>query len=379
MQAAAPTRAEKRVVKNAAQPIRRRLSFWIAYLSVATVVVLLAVEGITRVLGLAPPLVREYQGFVADPYLPYKPRPLSTLAGRSASDEFDFEYSHNSLGFRDVEHAPAKSDGVFRILALGDSFTYGVGAPFEQTYLSVLEKMLNVRGGEHPTVEIIKAGIPNYFPETERLVLEHYGLRFAPDLVLVAFLPNDVIDTYHGLQAVKVSKLGYLTTRYARQLGETGTWLYVHSHLARVVLRRYVAYRMSRGNRDRWPEVYKADGYHERDWREVESQYRRMIELAGANNAKIAFVHIPQDDPWQDRDSYPPGRLSKWCAEQRVTFIDTLGPMKSALGRSPGPEGPGPPGSEALYWQKDRHCTPAGYRVISETLYRALSDEGLVP
>jgi len=75
----------------------------------------------------------------ATPTLPYLPRPLSVSSGRSSTDEYDFEYRHNSVGFRDGEHAQEKADGVFRILGLGDSFTYGVAAKLEETYLYLLE------------------------------------------------------------------------------------------------------------------------------------------------------------------------------------------------------------------------------------------------
>ena len=74
-----------------------------------------------------------------------------------------------------MEHAYAKDESVFRILGLGDSFTYGVGADFEQTYLYLLEKMFNERAGKHPSVEIIKAGIPRYYSEPELILLNEYG------------------------------------------------------------------------------------------------------------------------------------------------------------------------------------------------------------
>ena len=126
------------------------------------------------------------------------------LEGRNATDEFDYSYRHNSVGFRDVEHALSKPDGVFRILGLGDSFTYGAGAAFEETYLYRLEAMLDQRTGDHPTVEIIKAGISRFYPESERILFEQYGVHYSPDLVVIGFVPNDVIDACLGIDAVTV-------------------------------------------------------------------------------------------------------------------------------------------------------------------------------
>lgn len=180
---------------------------------VATFLTLCLLEAGLRILRLAPALPVQWAGYVADPVLPFKPRPLSVVAGRTV-DGFSFEYRHNSYGLRDTEHAQEKAPGVFRIVGLGDSFTYGAGAAFEDTYLVRLETMLNASAHPRRTVEIIKAGVPRFFPEPARQMLEQYGLAFRPDLVLVEFHPNDVIDTALGRDAIAVSpEGGYLVSR----------------------------------------------------------------------------------------------------------------------------------------------------------------------
>jgi hypothetical protein len=319
-------------------------------------------EYTTRLLRLAPPLP-QIQG-VADAYLPYKPPPLSTTAAQTA--EYHCEYQHNSLGLRDVEHPLAKPEGVFRILGLGDSFTYGIGVPVQQTYLSQLEQLLNQRGGQHPKVEIINAGIYRYFPEPERLWLEHYGLAYAPDLILVGFVPNDVLDTHLGIEAVTVEHF-YLVTREAQALGPLGHWLYLHSHVARIVLGSYVSHRIQINYHPRRKEVYKANGYHENDWQRIEQEYAKMKRLADSINARLAIVHIPQQGPWKKQHSYPARRLAEWSARNGIQFIDTLPAMKEY------------PAQEALYYKKDGHCRPAGHTVIARTLFTELIGKGLVP
>lgn len=339
------------------------------YVVALALIVLLVPEMMVRILGIAPSAAPAVRGYVKDPSIGYKPRPNSVYSGRSASGEFNCQHAHNHLGFRDVEHSETKPPDVFRILGLGDSFTYGVGAPFEQTYLFQLEERLNARTGVHPKVEIIKEGIPKFFPHAERLTLEHYGLRFSPDLVLVGFLPNDISDTAQGLDSVEITKDGIMVTQKAASLGTMGRWLFMHSHAARIVLRRYVAWLMQR----RYPifreDIYKADGRHEADWRKAEEELARIAELCSRSGATFVLLYIPQSIPPFDdaAAAYPPARLANWARANGAYFIDTLPAFRSAEG------------SDRLHWPRDGHCTPAGYGVIAETVCEELLRHGLVP
>jgi lysophospholipase L1-like esterase len=344
------------------------MKFKILYLLFTAILVLLFLEVSIRLLHLAPKIGQANLNYVKDPYLPFKQKPFSVVSGRSRTNEYDYVYKHNSLGFRDVEHSIEKPDGVFRILGLGDSFTYGQGASFEETYLYRLEKMLNEREGDHPRVEIIKAGMRRYFPEVERIFLERYGLRYQPDLILVAFVPNDVIDTFLGIDAVTVDEKGrFLKDKKARDVGKIGNWLYLHSHLCRIILHKYITYRNIKNRQYRFSEIYKPNGFHEKDWRKLEDEYKKMIKIANQANIPIVFIHIPQIGPWDDSSSYPARRLSDFCSKQGVIFIDVLPAMKEAAKQ------------DVLYWEIDGHCNGAGYRVIAETIFSTLTEKGLVP
>ena len=323
------------------------------------------VETAARLFSLAVPEQGVYANYVTDAYLPYKPKPSSRLIGRT--DEFVYDYRHNSFGFRDVEHSIRKKEGTFRILALGDSFTYGAGVAFEETYLHRLEATLNRRAGSHPRVEVIKAGMPRYFPEPERLLLEKYGVQFQPDLVMVGFLPNDVVDSYQGLDAVTVDKSGYLMTREAEALGRLGMQVYRHSHFGRLLLRKYVDWRIGRNY---WPQedvLFQSGGFHERDWVKIENEYDRMAAISDSIGAKLVIIHIPQKGPWTEKSRYPATRLSGWAAKRDVDFTDLLPAMERASAR------------ERLYYERDGHCTPVGHAVIAQELFRHLTDRNLIP
>ncbi|HMK23723.1 MAG TPA: GDSL-type esterase/lipase family protein [Terriglobales bacterium] len=348
----------------------RRVEQWLVASVVTVVLSLLLTEGGVRILGLAPSLPLSH--YTTDPYLPFKTRPLARTTGRAATGEYDYDYRHNSFGFRDIERPPHKpKEDVFRILALGDSFTYGAGVPFEATFLSRLERMLNARPEKHPPIEIIKAGIPRFFPEPERLLLEHYGWSFEPDLVLVVFVPNDVIDTYYGMKALTVCD-GFLLTSYAaRLLGSCPNpvfLLYKSSHAFRLLLSRVVSYRLERDRPVHWSEIYKANGFHEKDWQEVERQYTQMVQLAQRNRVRIDFIHIPMEEGLSiPSGAYPAERLLAFAEQHKVPFFDTLPALKTAAATGP------------VYWRRDGHPNERGHQVIAETLYRALTQQGALP
>jgi lysophospholipase L1-like esterase len=342
-------------------PHFRSWRFALVYGLFVAVTVGAGVEIAVRLMHLAPPLNQQFPGMVPDPYLPYRPSPNG-----------------------DVEHGTEKPPGTFRILGLGDSFTYGTGAAFEDTYLVHLEELLNQRPANHlannpannlannlannPKVEVIKAGIPRYFPEPERLFLEHYGLAFKPDLVIVTFVPNDIIDTHMGIDAVKPSDDGFLMTREASELGRLGHWLFLHSHAARMALTKWVAHRIWMKDPIFWSDIFVANGRHEKSWQRVEKEYRRMADLAGNRGARLVIVHIPERGPWKGPNAfYPATRLSAWAAANGALFIDTLPALAAASS------------SEKLYWNIDPHCNAAGYRVVAEAVSRGLTEHGLVP
>ena len=187
-----------------------------------------------RVIELAPKVDKHFRDdspYVAAKNVPYLLRPNHTIDTLSPTGEFRVVIHSNSAGFRDSEHSQTKAKNVYRILGLGDSFTMGAGVLFEDTWLAVLEKMLNKREGPHPTVEIIKAGLGGFYPEVERLLLRHHGLSYNPDFLIVGFNTTDIEDTARGVDEIKIHD-GYLKTSFARRMGWLGTFAYLNSHLA---------------------------------------------------------------------------------------------------------------------------------------------------
>ena len=100
----------------------------------------------------------------------------------------------NALGLRDDRPLASKKPGTFRVLALGDSMTYGMGVEREAAFPALLESQLAKRLAPRE-VEVVNAGVPCWGQWEETAFLEHRAGALTPDLVLLQFtVANDVLD-----------------------------------------------------------------------------------------------------------------------------------------------------------------------------------------
>jgi lysophospholipase L1-like esterase len=126
-----------------------------------------------------------------DQYIGWKGIPDGEEMFRFGSISVDIKM--NSQGFRDKERNYEKGKDVFRILVLGDSFTEALQVRLEQTFPYILEEKLN--SAINKRFEVINLGISGFGTAQEYLTLKHYGLKYQPDFVILAFfIGNDFID-----------------------------------------------------------------------------------------------------------------------------------------------------------------------------------------
>lgn len=125
--------------------------------------------------------------------------------------EFSFTVKTNSLGFRDREFSSQKTART-RILALGDSFTYGWGVEIDQSWPKVLERRLRDGGLD---VEVANLGRPAGSPRSYADIAERAVPLLKPDLLIVAVLQGDDLAQME-LPPPPESKLGQNEDREAR-------------------------------------------------------------------------------------------------------------------------------------------------------------------
>lgn len=207
----------------------RRLAARAALLALSTLLALGLAELAARALGLAPEVgalqVSSPAGeFVSspDPVLRYVPRP-------GAADI-------NAHGLRDRERELAKAPGVTRVLLLGDSVAYGFCNERGPLPLSAL---LNARLEEAlgPGFEVLNFGVSGYNAYQEVRLLRVSGLRFEPDVVLVAAVANDNGDASMELEALQALD-GWREERALARWGHGRALM--RSHLARMLAARWL-------------------------------------------------------------------------------------------------------------------------------------------
>jgi lysophospholipase L1-like esterase len=97
----------------------------------------------------------------------------------------------NDLGLR---HAwPLNESNSLRILAIGDSFTFGPYVTNEDTWPGWLQSILRQRLNRDD-IEVLNAGIGGYTIEDQIAYFRDKGHVLAPDIVILAFYVNDISD-----------------------------------------------------------------------------------------------------------------------------------------------------------------------------------------
>jgi hypothetical protein len=144
---------------------------------------------------IAPNLVRSFK---ESPWYIFTMKP--NYDGFSHAEGFLYRYKTNSQGYRDDEISLGKD--VIRILALGDSFTFGWGVDRPHTYPDVLESLLN-RDDELKAnfpgkrFDVINAGFhAGNYPPSYYLYLKHEGFALRPHFIIMQWISNDVGDFF---------------------------------------------------------------------------------------------------------------------------------------------------------------------------------------
>ena len=197
--------------------------------------------------------------------------------------EFDSDVSINALGLRG--QLPDLNKPL-RILILGDSFAFGYGVNDDESFPARLEKLL--QHTHQVAATVINAGHSGYDTRRELGFLQAYAPNFRPNIVLIAFVLNDVLSNSgkFWFNAVPDGWLRYFPLR------GTATFL---SYL----IRNPSELMFKLGFNDDYPytgndslECLRPSGCKE-DWQVTEHLLKQIVISARSMNASPVIVHIP--------------------------------------------------------------------------------------
>lgn len=345
---------ERRYDKGMSRPLKRKL----LYLGMLLIPFLL-VEALVRWSGKAPKLL-DLPFFEQAEGLPYLHRRHYILSGMNRTGEFELEAQVNSQGFLDTEWDAPKPPGRRRILMLGDSFTGGTGRKNARFYVNEVERILREQWGAD-RIELINFGVGGYFTKVESQLLQLRGWQMEPDAVVLNVTITDIIDTYRGVEAIRLSRTGLLRARHEEALGPLGTACFIHSHALRLFLKETVLNRQAFIMGDDLGEAYKPGGKHEPQWLEVLQEIERIHLMCQGRGIPFFLVYIPQPPAWEPGMDFPDRRLAAFAADKGFPYFSVLEPIR-LLAHS----------GAMVSYPKDGHYTDAGEEVLSREVAREL-------
>jgi lysophospholipase L1-like esterase len=331
--------------------------------------------------------------------------------GIRVTKEFETHIKINSKGLRDKNYDYEKTDGIKRIVVLGDSMAEGAQVEENERFTEVLENSLL------KNTQIINTGVSGYSNSQELLFLKNEGMKYNPDIVLVAFcISNDVRDnmenvtTWDPTQGRPVFILNdnelTLTNVPVPQKKENVTLFLVFK---RYMARHFHSYAFIstkismnpnllnffkkigiagaiRENPPRKPDLYSntcTPKLHY-GWNLTKAILKEMNAVAKENNSKTLIVLIPSKEQvykenWDRIKRYytlndqnynlskPNDVLVEFGEESDIPFLDLLPEFRKYAEND-----------EQLYFKIDGHWNANGHKHAAELIYDKLIEEELI-
>lgn len=311
----------------------------------------------------------------------------------------------NAFGFNDVEFEEARSPGKLRVMALGDSFAYGL-VSYPLNVLTLLEAHLQKLSGQ--SLELYNFGVPASGVWDYETLLTHAFPRFLPDLVLVhLYLGNDPPDLFHGFDDFPLSHwsdrhsfaaafignaltlLGFsrrpddatVVDREAQLLPAIGGGPVTAEALPTESQPAYTREGYRRVLEDEMGRLFVGGGVAERDerWGKVYAALLRMQTFVRERHSAMVVVLYPsrlqidsdlyqlqrtrQSRPKQFRRTFPAEQLMTFCANSRLSCFDLTPELRDRARAA----------KDSLYIERDTHWNARGNALAAEIEAEKLS------
>jgi lysophospholipase L1-like esterase len=316
------------------------------------------------------------QMYVEDEHTIYRNKPLTR--GRALRPgEFDYSFTTNTDGFRGQrEYRRPKPVGTRRVLAIGDSFTFGIGVDDAESYPAQLERRLSRLCASRP-VQVVNAGVGGFGTSQQLVLLERVGLTFQPDLVVLGVFVNDPEDNLlAGLHYMRGDTLlRKPSSAIPRMPGAKKwlnatpgyDWLVTHSVLVNwlrdLYFRRGKHLQSAATPADTLGRVFEQDTAN--SWLLTERLLERMKNVVETHGSRFLVVLIPDQSELhahlsgKSSGTATVSRLRQICRKEQLDCVDLSAWIRSRRALRP----------SALYFPPDGHFFNAdGYGLLAEAV-----------
>lgn len=228
-----------------------------------------------------------------------------------------------SFHLREVLKQSPRTEEAYRILFLGDSFTFGTGLEDPRVvFVARIEDRLN-REKPRPGIadyEVFNGGVPGSLTHKWKILLKHAARRFQPDLVVAVFFLRDGV---RGVSTVgQIRKI----RREMAAFSADGSFLYRHSHAYRFFRDRAALRRVSREYLGKLQNGYLGSPEETAEWRRARANLLDMRDRTAARGARFVMVIFPA--LYQLDDDYPLkgvcDEIERFCRENDIEVISLL-------------------------------------------------------
>jgi lysophospholipase L1-like esterase len=247
-----------------------------------------------------------------------------------------WKVSLNSEGFRDVEFPKEKPSSVFRIVCLGDSWTFGWNVGQNQAYPQTLKALLGQEFSE-ANFEVFNLGVGGYTSLNGLNLLKTRVLNLKPDVAVIAVAMNEPnMAGVHNRNASIGEESANLMQTLSDMVNKSESfkllryWALLLKWKPESIDRRIEKMSLH----TTWKrQVVESDFDKFEPWmrdslKDFDNNYREMIKLARSRNISIVLLY---NEFWQDSPYLKV--LQKISRDEGVPLVDSSALIAAAQKR----------------------------------------------
>ena len=202
----------------------------------------------------------------------------------------------NSQGLRDYDYKLEKEENVFRIITLGDSYTFGWGVELNEAYPKLIEFSLNENSDKK--YETINFGTPSHNTIQEARLLEIKAIAYKPDLIIIGYTSGDP-ECYWKFCSDELKAATYNAFEKSFSIPTdhiTKERLLQRSLFLRFISNKYdiILHRLNIRKIDDDNLIIKLHYKDSITWKSVQESFRKISKIAKENNIEVLIVIFPE-------------------------------------------------------------------------------------